>query len=105
MIKRICKTIWYAFLLGLVFVLEMTNFILFLIYCTIHIWLSYLAGDNVGNDIILDLNDAADKARVEVEYYSDMMIRSWLGKLKWDAEQGIFVREFQRKKKRSYEKR
>ena len=53
----------------------------------------------MGNDIILDLNDAADKARVEVEYYSDMMIRSWLGELRWDAEQGMFVREFQSKKK------
>ena len=51
------------------------------------------------NVIISDLNDAADKARSEVEYYKDMMIRSWLGKLMWDDEQGIFVREFQKKKK------
>ena len=51
------------------------------------------------NVIISDLNDAADKARVEVEYYSDMMIHSWLGELRWDAEQGKFVREFQKKKK------
>ena len=50
------------------------------------------------NVIISDLNDAADKARSEVEYYKDMMIRSWLGKLMWDDEQGIFVREFQKKK-------
>ena len=51
------------------------------------------------NVIISDLNDATDKARSEVEYYKDMMIRSWLGKLMWDDEQGIFVREFQSKKK------
>ena len=56
------------------------------------------------NDIISDLNDAADKARSEVEYYKDMMIRSWLGKLKWDEEQGIFVREFQSKKKEAMKK-
>ena len=33
-----------------------------------------------------------------------MMIRSWLGKLMWDAEQGIFVREFQGKKKEAMKK-
>ena len=56
------------------------------------------------NVIISDLNDATDKARSEVEYYKDMMIRSWLGKLKWDEEQGIFVREFQSKKKEAMKK-
>ena len=55
------------------------------------------------NVIISDLNDAADKARSEVEYYCGMMIHSWLGELRWDAEQEMFVHEFQ--KKRSYEKR
>lgn len=103
MIKRICNTIWYALLLGLIFALEMTYFIVYLIYSTIHIWLSYLEGVPADNNIISDLNDAADKARVEVEYYSDMMISSWLGDLRWDAEQGMFVHEFQ-KKKRSYDR-
>ena len=104
MIKRISKTSWYALLLGLVFALEITNFIVYLIYSTIHIWLSYLEGVPANNVIISDLNDAADKARVEVEYYSDMMIHSWLGKLMWDDEQGIFVREFQSKKKEAMKK-
>ena len=104
MIKRISKTSWYALLLGLVFALEITNFIVYLIYSTIHIWLSYLEGVPANNVIISDLNDAADKARSEVEYYCGMTIRSWLGKLKWDAEQGIFVREFQSKKKEAMKK-
>ena len=104
MIKRICNTIWYALLLGLVFALEMTYCIVYLLYSTCHIWLSYLAGEPVDNVIISDLNDAADKARSEVQHYKDMMIRSWLGKLKWDDEQGIFVREFQSKKKEAMKK-
>ena len=99
MIKRISKTSWYALLLGLVFALEITNFIVYLIYSTIHIWLSYLEGVPANNVIISDLNDAADKARSEVEYYCGMTIRSWWGQLLWDAEQGKFVREFQKKKK------
>ena len=104
MIKRIFKTSWYALLLGLVFALEMTYCIVFLLYSTCHIWLSYLAGEPVDDIIIINLNDAADKARSEVEYYKDMMIRSWLGNPMWDDEQGIFVREFQSKKKEAMKK-